>query len=356
VIHPRPAPAPVAQPRLLLILTENWTMRPPPDLGDLVDFAVAAEQAGIDGVMVSEHIVLGPSAHAGGLPENPRDYALPGNQDPATPWPSPLVLLSAIAAATERIRLVAGALISPLRHPLATAKDLATLDRLSRGRLVVLPTVSWHADEFAALGVPFGQRGDILDEQLEIWARAWTGSPVCYSGRHYQFGDVWLEPQPLRPGGPALWFGGSSVHRRLIRRLVRYGSGFNPLGQPDDAGLAALAAALTAAGRSPAELEYVGGTRGVFRGTDDVADLDAALAGIPAQVACGFTTICVKPGQFLDETARIGEFCRELVAKVAALPGLPVPATGPAAAPPSEPAAAPPPGRARRRTSPECNP
>ena len=113
-----------------------------------------------------------------GCPANPRDYALPGNQDPATPWPSPLVLLSAIAAATTRIRLVAGALISPLRHPLATAKDLATLDRLSGGRLVVQPTVSWHRDEYDALGVPFGQRGEILDEQLEIWAEAWNGSPV----------------------------------------------------------------------------------------------------------------------------------------------------------------------------------
>lgn len=306
-------------PRLLLILTENHTMRPRPDVGDLVDFAVQAEQAGIDGVMVSEHVVLGPSANAAGLPANPRDYALPGNQDPATPWPSPIVLLSAIAAATERIRLVAGAIISPLRHPLALAKDLATLDRLSRGRLIVLPTVSWHADEYAALGVPFGSRGDLLDEQLEIWSRAWAGSPVAFDGRHYRFGEVWVEPQPLRPGGPALWFGGSSVHRRLIDRIVRYGSGFNPLGQPDDAGLARLERALISAGRSPAEIEYVGGTRGIFTRPDGVADLDQALAGIPAQVARGFTTICVKPSQFIDDTARMGDFCRQLVARVASL-------------------------------------
>ena len=123
--------------KIVLILTENWTMRPAPDVADLVTFAVEAERAGLDAVMVSEHIVLGPSADAAGLPANSRDYALPGNQDPATPWPSPLVLLSAVAAATTRIRLVAGALITPLRHPLATAKDLATLDRLSGGRLVV---------------------------------------------------------------------------------------------------------------------------------------------------------------------------------------------------------------------------
>src|SRR5262249_18887946 len=177
-------------------------MRPPPDVGDLVAFAVEAEQAGIDGVMVSEHIVLGPSADAAGLPANPRDYALPGNQDPASPWPSPVVLLSAIAAATERLRLVAAALTSRRRPPVAPARALPPLARLSRGRLVGLPTVSGHRDEYDALGVPFGRRGDILDEQLEIWSRAWAGSPVAFEGRHYRFGEVWLEPQPFRPGRP----------------------------------------------------------------------------------------------------------------------------------------------------------
>jgi probable F420-dependent oxidoreductase len=307
----------VTPPKILLILTENHTMRPQPDVADLVEFAVEAEQAGIDGVMVSEHIVLGPAASVNGLPANPRDYAMPGNQDPAMPWPSPVVLLSAIAAATERIRLVAGAIISPLRHPLALAKDLATLDRLSRGRLIVLPTVSWHRDEYEALGVQFTRRGDILDEQLQIFSLAWSGSPVSFDGQHYRFSEVWVEPQPFRPGGPLLWFGGSSVHRRLVDRLVRYGTGFNPLGQPDDAGLARLESALISAGRSPAEIEYVGGTRGDFSAPDVPADLDQALAAIPAQLARGFRTICIKPSQFTDDSARMGDFCRELAAKVA---------------------------------------
>jgi probable F420-dependent oxidoreductase len=301
--------------RLLLILTENWTMRPAPDVGDLVRWAVEAEQAGIDGVMVSEHIVLGPSASANGLPRNPREYALPGNQDPATPWPSPLVLLSAIAAATTRIRLVAGAIISPLRHPLALAKDLATLDRLSGGRLVVLPTVSWHRDEYDALGVPFSSRGEILDEQLEVWARAWSGAPFSYRGNHYSFGKIWLEPQPVRRGGPWLWFGGSSVHPRLLRRLARYGSGFNPLGAPSDAELERLAGA----GCGPERIEYVGGTRGVFPGPDGVADLGQALATIPGQLARGFTTICIKPSQFTDDARGVGDFCAEVAERAAAL-------------------------------------
>lgn len=302
----------MSAPRMLLILTENWTMKPAPDVADLVRWAVEAERAGIDGVMVSEHIVLGPSANANGLPDNPRDYTLPGNQDPATPWPSPVVLLSAIAAATTRLRLVAGAVISPLRHPLALAKDLATLDRLSGGRLIVLPTVSWHEDEYDALGVPFSKRGEILDEQLEVWARAWRGEPFAYQGTHFSFGRVWIEPQPARPGGPALWFGGSTVHPRLVRRLASYGSGFNPLGSPSDADLRLLAEA----GCGPDAIEYVGGTRGVFHGHNDVADLSRALDTIPGQMARGFGTICIKPSQFTDDATAIGSFCAEVVRRV----------------------------------------
>ena len=94
----------------------------------------------------------------------------------------------------------------------------------------MLPTVSWHQDEYAALGVPFGQRGAMLDEQLEILERCWRPGPVSYHGRHYSFTDVWVEPHPFRPAGPALWFGGQRMHPALLRRLVRWGSGFNPLG------------------------------------------------------------------------------------------------------------------------------
>src|SRR6516164_615990 len=198
-------------------------MRPPPDVGDLVAFAVAAERAGIDGVMVSEHIVLGPSADAAGLPANPRDYALPGNQDPATPWPSSLVLLSAIAAVTTRVRLVASAVIAPLRHPLLLARELGSLDLLSGGRLVVQPTVSWLEEEYAALGVPFHQRGDLLDEHLAAWQVLWRDTPASFYGKHYSFSDVYFEPKSFRADGPELWLGGASLHRRMLERVVAYG-------------------------------------------------------------------------------------------------------------------------------------
>jgi probable F420-dependent oxidoreductase len=311
--------APSASPRLVFILSENWTLVPPTDLRSLVRMALEAEEAGFDGVMVSEHVALGRGADADGLPENPRDYALPFNQDPSTPWPDALTLLSAIAAATSRIRLIASSIIAPLRHPVLLAKQLASLDLLSEGRLVMQPTVSWHRAEYEALGVSFEERGELLDEHLEAWRALWAGSPATFEGRHYRFDDVWLEPKPFRADGPALWFGGQTLHDRLLRRLVIYGSGFNPLGAPSDEDLERLREAMALAGRDPASLEMVGGTRGRFAGSEDVADLDEALASIPVQLERGFTTICIKPSQFIDEPSEMGSFCREVVRRVSAL-------------------------------------
>ena len=304
-------------PRLILVLTENWTIIPPDDPIALVGLAREAEAAGVDAVMLSEHVVLGGDAAADGLMSNPREYALPGNQDPATSWPSSVVLLGAIAAATTRLRLVAGAILAPLRHPLLLARELGTLDLLSRGRLVVLPSVGWHEPEYEALGVDFRRRGRLLDEQLAIWSELWRGSPTSFAGDYYQFNDVWLEPKAFRPTGPRLWFGGGSVHTALVRRLAAYGSGYNPLGTIPDEQLARLADGLRAAGHDPTEIEMVGGLRGSFPDDESTADLAEAIEdAVPRQLARGFSSFCFKPNQFIDDAADWGELCREAVARV----------------------------------------
>ena len=298
---------------MLLILSENWTLTSGRSLGDVVRWAQEAEDAGFDAVMVSEHVVLGPDAGVDGVMANPRAYAMPGNQDPATPWPSSLMLLSAIAAATSRVRLVASAVIAPLRHPLLLARELGTLDLLSEGRLVVQPNVSWSKDEYAALGVPFGERGRILDEQLEILDLVWRESPASYDGKYFSFGDTWLEPKAFRPDGPRLWFGGQKATGPVLRRLVRYGHGFHPLGRPTADDLDTVASALTAAGRSFDDMEKIGGVRATFPDDDSCADLAPAIDSIGAQWEQGFRTFCIKPSQFIDDQAEMPAFCRDVV-------------------------------------------
>ena len=304
-----------------MVLTENDTIVDSRDLGGMVQMAVEAEAAGIGDVMLSEHVLLGPDSAAAGTMTNPRDYAAPGNQSPATAWPNSIVLLSAIAQATSQLRLVAGAIIAPLRHPLLLAKELGTLDLLSQGRLVVLPTVSWSRDEYAALGVAFNERGKILDEQLEILAKSWGPYPFSHHGTYFDFGDVWLEPGAFRPTGPSLWFGGQGMNPAQVRRMARYGSGLNPFGPLTNDDLAALASGLREVGRDLSEIEMVGGIRGTFHGPDDIADIEVALADLPRQLEQGFTTICFKPAMFVRSADEVGDFCRHLVTRVNKIAG-----------------------------------
>ena len=306
-------------PRFIMVLSENWTVQSSRDLRGLIRLAQEAEASGVDAVMMSEHIVLGPSAGAAGRPSNPKAYAAPGNQDPATPWPDSLTVLSAVAAVTTRLRLVAGAIIAPLRHPVLLAHQLATLDLLSEGRLVVQPTVSWHRDEYDALAVPFTQRGELLDEHLQAWRALWGGSPASYQGNHYAFDDIYLEPEPYRPDGPRMWFGGIEISPFILRRLTTYGHGFHPFGQPDAAALADLRAMLAAGGRDPSGLEYVGGLRARFPDATGPARLDEALEQLPIQLEAGYTSICFNPSQFVADANAIPAMCRDLVKRGAAL-------------------------------------
>ena len=303
---------------MVLVLTENWTIVDPRDLRRLVRLAQEAEAAGVDAVMLSDHLVLGRSAGAQGRPDNPKDYAAPGNQDPATPWPDSVVLMSAIAAATTRLRIVAGAIIAPLRHPILLAHQLSALDLLSEGRLVVQPTVSWLEEEYVAMGVPYRQRGALLDEHLSAWKALWRDTPATFAGRHYRFADAYMEPKPFRPDGPRLWFGGSEISPFIVRRLVEHGHGFHPFGQPSHADMAPIREAMAAAGRSMQELEVVGGLRPRFPDARRPADLDEAAQSIAAQVAQGYTAICFNPSQYTDDVAEVPQLCRRLVAHAAA--------------------------------------
>jgi probable F420-dependent oxidoreductase len=304
---------------MMMILSENWTIADGRDLNALVTWARIAEDAGFDAVMLSEHVVLGPDASDNGVMGNPRDYAMPGNQDPLMPWPNSLMLLSAIASVTERIRLVGAAVLAPLRHPLMLARELGTLDLISEGRLVVQPTVSWSKDEYAALGVPFRERGRILDEQLEVMDLAFRQSPASHHGHYFDFKDIYLEPKAFRPDGPRMWFGGQQAHGAVAQRLKRYGHGFHPLGRATDEDLRIIKDAMAEAGRNIAELEMVGGVRYRFPDDHSLADLGESMDSVPEQRARGFTTIGIKPSMYIDDAADMESFCKDVIKRSEAM-------------------------------------
>jgi len=163
------------------------------------------------------------------------------------------------------------------------------------------------------------ERGSILDEQLAAWEQIWSHEAASFAGDHYRFDDIHVEPKACRAGGPTLWFGGSTMHPRLLDRLVRYGHGYNPFGAPSDQELASLRRALVGAGRDPALFELVGGVRATFPDGHSPADVDQALEAVPQQLANGFTTICVKPSMFIDELSELASFCSTFVEKLSAL-------------------------------------
>ncbi|MGI9232589.1 MAG: LLM class flavin-dependent oxidoreductase [Woeseiaceae bacterium] len=304
----------MAAPKILLLLSENWTITDKQDLTSLVDWSVMAERAGIWGVMISEHVCLGPSAGDKGRESNKRAYMAPGNQDPATPWPSSMLLQAAIAARTSTLRLACCAIIAPLRHPVDLAKQLATLDCLSNGRLIIQPTVSWHKDEYDCLGVDFHRRGKLLDEHLKAWQLLWAESPATFDGDNYQFENCYCDPKPVRPGGPELWFGGQSMSSPLMRRLADYGSGFHPFGAPSDEDLQKLKRGLQAAGKDYDSFPKIGGIRAQFTSDSAPATLQDSMESIKPQIDMGFDTFCVKPNQFVDNATEMEGFLDDLVA------------------------------------------
>ena len=304
--------------RLCLILSEIWTMTDPRDLRRVVDYARVAEEAGIAGVLVGEHVAMGPNSCVNGPLANPRDWLLPGNQPSDYPHPACLPMLSAMAAVTSKLQLIAGAVLSVLRPPLVMAKDFATVDLIARGRLVVVPTVSWQPEEYEAMGLNFSHRGAMLDEQLEIWQQLWRdGSPLSHGGRFFRFSAMYLEPSPYRNGGPDVWIGGTSFSPWMLRRTVRYAKGLFPVLPPTDEQFGELAAAMKAAGRNVSDLE-IAGTIPTPRFTDasGVLDLDATIANAPEMVARGYSTLFIKPSQFIDDGNQLGDFCRTALRKL----------------------------------------
>jgi alkanesulfonate monooxygenase SsuD/methylene tetrahydromethanopterin reductase-like flavin-dependent oxidoreductase (luciferase family) len=187
--------------------------------------------------------------------------------------------------------------------------------------LIVVPGVSWQREEYESLGVPFDERGRILDEQLEIWESLWKdGSPISHHGRFFDFDDIHVEPQPYGAGGPEMWIGGRSFKPWTLRRAVRHGQGLFPVLPPTRQDLAELRDALAAAGRDATAFEVGAILFGPpFRGPDDLLDLDDALAPIEEMMADGFTTFILKPSQYLDDGAQLGDLCRDVIKRVAHL-------------------------------------
>ena len=178
----------------------------------LAQLATRAEEVGLDSVWVTDHVVV------------PRDVSLIYRDDML----DPLAVLPWLAGVTERIALGTSVIVLPYRSPLPVAKLLASVDVLSAGRLIVGVAVGWLEAEFAALGVPFRERGRRTDEAIEILRAVWTEEfPEIETARH-RLAGVKVSPMPLQKPRPPILVGGASD--AALRRVARLGDGWHASG------------------------------------------------------------------------------------------------------------------------------
>jgi alkanesulfonate monooxygenase len=187
------------------IAARNFTAYPEmPDAKALVEYGVRMEQMGFDSLWVWDHILLG--------------------VEPNFPIIDSLTLLTAIAARTNKIKLSTGILVLPLRNPVVLAKQLASIDQLSGGRLLMAMAAGWYKREFDAVGVPFEQRGKIMDENLDILKRLWTEDMVKGEWPHHKIPAGVMYPKPAQKPRPPILIGG--YVDRVLKRAAVAGDGW----------------------------------------------------------------------------------------------------------------------------------
>ena len=191
----------------------------------LINFAQTAESLGMHSAWVSDHVCW-PAVF---------DSKYPYSSDGSFPapvglgWLDPIGTLMFVAACTEKLRLGFTVLILPYRPPVATAKQLATIDVVSEGRLILGVGVGWMREEAEVLGMPWDNRGKRSDEQLEIFERLFRDETPSFHGEFYSFPEVRFEPKPIQQPVP-VWVGGNT--KAAFQRTARFGEGFHAAFEP----------------------------------------------------------------------------------------------------------------------------
>lgn len=187
------------------IAARNFTAYPEmPDAKALVDYGVRMEQLGFDSLWVWDHVLLG--------------------VEPNFPIIEALTVLTAVAARTTKIKLGTGILVLPMRNPVILAKQLSSMDQLSDGRLIMGMASGWYKREFDAVGVPFEQRGKIMDENLDILNRFWTQEMVQGEFLHHKIPAGVMYPKPVQKPRPPILIGG--YVDRVLKRAALSGDGW----------------------------------------------------------------------------------------------------------------------------------
>jgi probable F420-dependent oxidoreductase len=218
--------------------------------GGVLHVARRLEELGYDSLWVSDHVVI-PWTIRSRYPYNATgDFPL----SPETDFLEPLTTLTLAAAVTSRARLGTSVLVLPHRHPVLTAKMLATLDHLAPGRVILGAGVGWMREEIELFGVPHARRGAWTDEAIKVMRACWRDDRASFTGEFFRFDELGCRPRPAR-GAIPIWIGGHTD--RALARVATLGDGWHAAFPTPDAladGMAKLRAACRKVDRDPATL------------------------------------------------------------------------------------------------------
>jgi len=266
-------------------------------LAPMIDYVRAADRKGIDQVVIADHVVIHNDA--------PPRYPLAAFPPYDYPWYDPVSILSGVATVTERIRLSMGILISPLRPAVLLAKQLATLDALSGGRLDAGFGAGWQQEEFEASGIPFDKRFTRMEEQVYACRALWKGGPASYHGTTLSFDSLHCHPRPAQEHIP-VWLG-LTPSPGAFARMVRCADGWiRP--EPDPARLATdvktLRGLLADAGRDPARFTVRAQVTHVLD-ANGKPDIPATLARSGDYLAAGADILEYYPGRLCRSASEL---------------------------------------------------
>jgi probable F420-dependent oxidoreductase len=265
------------------------------DVWTLIDLVRLAEKVGVAQVEVPDHIlrVEDTTGYPYGKPTTGPNY----------PWFDPVPLMGAIAAVTDRIRLSTGILVSPVRPAPLLAKQLATLDHLSRGRVDIGIGVGWQRAEYDASSIPWERRFSRMTDQIRACKALWTQVPATHHGEFYAFDNVYSLPLPVQPGGIPVWFG-FATNGANLDRIAELGDGWIPAeSRPEVLAeeIGRIKAAMAERGRDPSKFEV----RVRLRPRPDETDVRQAFRRIPDYAAAGVTVIGINTHDFCTRPEEI---------------------------------------------------
>ncbi len=280
------------------------------NIGSFVDpveairLARAAEAAGFESIWTVDHVVV-PAGYQSRYPYDPSGR-LPAGE--GTVFPDPLIWLAYVAARTSTLRLGTGILIVPQRNPLVLAKELATLDSLSGGRMILGAGIGWLEEEFVALGVPFAGRVQRTEEAIAAMRALWSEEQAGFDGTTVRFARCFLRPQP--PGGTIpVHVGGHSP--AAARRAGRIGDGFFPFGvSPEELPplIDLVQKSAEEAGRDPTAIEVTVQCNAI--------DGEEAITAVKALQGVGATRVLVPAVLFgSDPEPALARYGEEVIAR-----------------------------------------